>query len=473
MVHQRFGGTVKSQKPGTFCFNEAVTPIFILPCHDVALEWLERQGSGYIPPDADGKYPSFTFPVDLCDLSRGWQVVMLKVGEELRAVAIARRRRRVGNVEARFEVREWQPFNVRIPSKELEQGPRTVTNALTRKSGLTPEQERDLVAALAHRMPWLPAAIAEFRSQIGPQRIPANVAGQLGLEREAFWTALSAAGYPMHFIADYHFRQGQRGFIDGVPKDHYHYPTEDEQILQDWQHLTGWSPTPDCYGASRTYTRGRTGRKLTILHVNKAGLETATGADLIYMNETNNALVLIQYKRMAHQDAKGRWGYYFGGDRLEDQLQRLQAIDDAFSVAPVAEGDLSARLHPHPSFIKLCDGKIELDDNTAPTPGMVLPLAEFTRLRDKFTAAKIARFSRENVRHSISSTLMVDLIKSSWVGTRSSAHAMKVLGDFIEGRLDDGAALTLATSHAVEPPPTGGQERAPDPIPQPIAGLMV
>jgi len=445
-----------------------MTPIVILPCNEATLEWLARQGMGALSPDDDG-FPSFTFPMSRCELSRSWQVVLLRVDGDLRAVAVARRRKRVGKVDAKFEVREWQPFTARIASKELIKGARTVKNALNRSAGLTPEQERDLVGALAQHMRWLPDTIAAFRDQISSTEVPAAVAGQLGLERDVFRTALSATGYPVHFIADHRYRHGQRGFIDGMPENWG--PNEDEQILQDWQHLTGWSPTSDCFGASRTYTRGRAGQKLTILHVNKADLETATGADLIYMNEHNNALILIQYKRMADQDAKGRWGYYFHGSGLDDQLKRLKAIDDAFAAVAIDSGDRSARLYPHPSFIKLCDSAIVLGDNTAPTPGMVLPLSEFTRLHEKLKKAKIARFTRENVVHSLNSTLMIDLIKDGWVGTRSSAHAMEVLGNFIEGRLDDGAAVTLAARSWVEPPAGTLQGPAPDPIPQPIAGL--
>lgn len=445
-----------------------MTPISILPCSGDVLEWLERHRVGSFLPDDDG-FPAFTYPQARCELSRSWQVVLLRTDGELRAVAIVRRRRRVGKVDATFEVREWKPFEVQVPSKELARGPRTVKNALNRATGLTPEQERDLIGALARHLPWLPATINDFRSQIGPLNVPAAVAGQLGLERDAFRTVLGASGYPMQFISMHHYQQGQRGFVDGMPENRG--PSEDEQILQDWQHLTGWTPTADCYGASRTYARSRTRQKLTVLHVNKAKLETTTGADLIYVNESNNALVLIQYKRMAHQDAKGLWGYRLGDDRLDGQLRRLKAIDDAFATAPIADEDWSARLYPHPSFVKLCDSKIVLGDNTAPTPGMVLPLEQFSRLYDKFKAAGVARFTRENVAHSLNSTLMIDLIKDGWIGTRSRAHAMKVLGNFIDGRLDAGASVTLATKHKIEPPPNARSGPDPDPAPQALPGL--
>lgn len=445
-----------------------MTSISILPCSGGVLDRLEGYGAGPLPSDGY-KFPSFTFQMDRCELSSSWQIVLLRPDGELRAVAIVRRRRRVGEIDAKFEVREWQPFTAEILSRDLEGELRTIANALNRVSALTPQQERDLVAALAHRMPWLPRTIDEFRSRARQTEVPSQVAGQLGLERDAYRTMLAASGYPTSAIAEYRYRDGQNGFADGLPQSWR--PSEDEQILHDWQQLAGWRPTADCRGASRTYTRGRNERKLTVLHVNKAKLEAATGADLIYVNETNNALVLIQYKRMTKQDAKGVWGYPFGGDRLEGQLKRLGAVNDAFAAAAVAKGDLSARLHPHPSFIKLCDSKIELGDNTAPTPGMVLPLAEFTRLQKKFKSAGVHRFTRDNVLHSINSTLMIDLIKYGWVGTRSSAHAMEVLGDYIEGQLDDGVSVTLATKHRLEPPPTDFRGLAPDPKPQPIEGL--
>jgi hypothetical protein len=401
-----------------------VTPLLTLPCSGAVLEWLERHGAGPVLPDDDG-FPSFTFQRERCELSRSWRVVLLRPDGELRAVAIARRRKRVGKVDATFEVREWKPFTAEVASSELEREGRTVKNALNRSMELTPEQERDLVGALARRIPWLPGVIEEFRGQIGPMDVPSSVAGQLGLERDVTRTIFGASGYPYQYLQAHRFRRGHRSFTDGMPKSWG--PSEDEQILQDWQHLTGWTPTSDCHLASRTYKRRWSDHKLTILHANKARLETATGADLIYINEAHNALVLIQHKRMADQDADGVWGYRFGGDRFAQQLKRLQTVDDAFAAAEAADHDLSTRLYPHASFIKLCDSKIVLGDNTAPTPGMVLPLAHFNQLYDKFNAADVARFTRKNVAHSLNSSLMINLIKDGWVGTRSNLHALEVL----------------------------------------------
>ncbi|WP_026931894.1 hypothetical protein [Glycomyces tenuis] len=420
-----------------------MTPVSIIPCTSEVLRWLDRCPAGAVEPDAEG-WPRFTYPTDRCELRKGWQVALLRTDGELQAVVIARRGKRAGRVESTFEVRAWRPFDARVSVEEVRQVGRTVKNALDRSTDLTEVQERDLIAELGRRIPWLPGVIEAWRQQTEPAPIPNEVLGQLSLERDVMRTTFGIAGQPIARIEAHGYERGHRSFLRGMTTGQR--VGEDAMIRHDWINLTGWNPPVETDFDALTFTNPDGDGELTVIYANKERLEHGTGADLIYIDEIRNALVLIQYKRMKDKAPGGGPGYR-PDKQLEKELVRLRAVRDHFDERPPAANSWSFRLLPEPCYVKLCDPVDSLDLGTKPVPGMMLPLSLFEQVHSEIegTGPKGGTcFSRKNVSRHLSSTFTIDLIKEGWLGTRTSQDAFHILKDFCDSELEARRSLTLA-----------------------------
>ncbi len=407
------------------------------------MAYLRRLPHGPIEPDDDG-WAHFTYPIARSGLRRGWQVAFLRVGDQLRAVVIARRGNRVGRVGSMFEVRAWRPFGSGIRVKELQQTGLTVANALDRDEQLTEPQERDLIVALTERETWLADTVEAWRRQVDPPRVPENVVGQLSLERDCVRMPLGLAGLPPQQVEAHAYEESHRSYLEGLHGGVR--PSEDSMIRHDWTNLTGWNPPPGTFFDGRTFTSPSGRNQLTLIYANRERPEHATGADLIYIDKTRNAVVLIQYKRMADRAPDGGTGYR-PDEQLRKELDRMRMVRDWFAGQPRAQGTDAFRLHADPCFIKLCDPVIDLDLGTAPVPGMVFPLDLFDEVHKELKGIGPRGgtcITRRNVSRSLSSTYLVDMVKGGWLGTHTAEDGMKALLHYCRQALDEGKSLTMA-----------------------------
>lgn len=436
--------------PARFWLNFPMTPISIIPCGEDDLRWLDRLPPGEVEPDANG-WPDFTYPMERSGLKRGWQVAFLRVSGRLRAVVIARRGDRVGRVSSRFEVRAWKAFGAGIDIEELKNEGLTVANALSRDEQLTGPQERDLVAALARHLPWLPETIRQWRRQAHPPRIPENAIGQLSFERDCVRMPLGLSGQRPELVETYAYDESHRSYMQGLHGGVR--PSEDSMIRHDWANLTGWTPPRDTFFDARTFTSPSGANQLTLIYANRERPEHATGADLIYIDETRNSVILVQYKRMDDKAADGSDGYR-PDQQLEEELRRMRALRTQFAKEDRARGTDAFRLHTDPCFIKLCDPVVTLDLGTLPQPGMVLPLALFNEVHKEIENSGPrggTRFTKKNIRRSLSSTELIEMVKDGWLGTCTLKDGYEILKDFCERELAAGKSITAAKARRRKP----------------------
>ncbi len=197
-----------------------------------------------------------------------------------------------------------------------------------------------------------------------------------------------------------------------------------------------------------SFTRG--GEQLVVINVNTQPLETTTGADLIYVNDRLDSVVLVQYKALKKEGTDvDDEAVYRPDERLAGQLRRLGRI-------PIVDSDGSPeqyRLHTGCAYIKLCSSVVALDvEPTQLVSGMYLPLDYWHTLSsspqvDGPRGGKV--FSYSTVGRHVNNELFVNLVRGAWIGTRGVASVD--LTEKVSAALEDGRSVTVAT-----------QRRAPD-----------
>ncbi len=187
---------------------------------------------------------------------------------------------------------------------------------------------------------------------------------------------------------------------------------------------------------------------LTVVNINRRPLETTLGADLIYINETTESLVLVQYKTMS--------------DRLDDkpvfrpssdaniakELARMRKIEPGEDDGAPAD----FRLDPQAGYLKLCSPIVAARQyDTKPTAGMYLPLA----LWDAIVKTPQVRGPKgglavgyHNVDRYLRNTQFAELVRDGWIGTRTAST--RDLTDLVVEALAGGRSVTAAAA-SVDP----------------------
>jgi hypothetical protein len=145
-------------------------------------------------------------------------------------------------------------------------------------------------------------------------------------QRDAVMTALDLAGIPRGELTTppqpgMTLAPGQASIFEGSAETR----ALEDMLLQydldgaaDWTLLGPKRPYP-----AKTYINGET--KLTVVLANKLPLEAQLGVDLIYVNETLQSVIFVQYKMM-----EGREGV--DGYRPNNQFHQEVARMDAAAV---------------------------------------------------------------------------------------------------------------------------------------------
>ena len=199
---------------------------------------------------------------------------------------------------------------------------------------------------------------------------------------------------------------GERSFLERVGA--YRVP-ESTAIAFDAMHFLDFDRIDQPNGAI-TFSQGR--EQLVVINVNTQSLETTTGADLIYVNERRDSVVLVQYKTMK-QAPGDEEAVYRPDRRLAGQLERMASI-------PTVDSDGTPeqyRLHPGCAYVKLCSPVRSL--TTEPTQlvsGMYIPIDYWDTLAASPTL-KGPRggtiFSYRTVDRHVSNELFVALVRGA------------------------------------------------------------
>ncbi len=167
------------------------------------------------------------------------------------------------------------------------------------------------------------------------------------------------------------------------------------------------------------------GEQLVVYTANRRPLEAAFGVDLIYLNETQQNIVMLQYKML---DAEGSDWIYRPDDQLMSELDRMRP----FAKDPDPEPS-DYRLSP-----QICYLRFVKRDGALPNASITLPFDHF----EKHRLDPLSRGPRGGVRisfrdlagHYLHQQPFLDLIRSGYIGGhRATTAHLKALVDAVVG----------------------------------------
>jgi hypothetical protein len=297
---------------------------------------------------------------------------------------------------------------------------------------------------IAELEPWLEDDLAHLRRISAPlQPRPRVARGEpiVAFERDAVGLALEMAGLEGERQAALSAWDGTEDepFIAGVPT---FTALEDRAIEHDAQVFGDWELIKrSAVGMARFESRGR---RVTVINVNRAGIEKAIGVDLIYYTQKYDAYVLVQYKRRDN-DSDERW-VYRPDSQFDGQLERMRGLveDDSEPSLPH-----QYRLDERCCFLKFCVPTLP----QAFTPGLIkgayLPLAYW----DCLAGSGVLRGTRggrvitgKTADRYLNNSQFIDLVQSSWVGSRGATSEQ--IGQIVRAGVESNESLILA--HAAD-----------------------
>ena len=219
---------------------------------------------------------------------------------------------------------------------------------------------------------------------------------------------------------------------------------EDTVIEHDARSIPGW-------GLIRNHITGRAlfekrGEQLEIITANKRPLEELFGVDLIYLNRTQNALVMLQYKMMEpyghsrHRTGEEKEWIVRIDQQFQDELARMATFDKDLNP------DGSYRLNSSPFFIKLIKRHAAIN-----AASIIISLGHLNQL----IAEGHATGPRNGLRisyqklggHYLRGNSFVELVRSGYIGTRNATtdHFRQL----INATLAEGRSLVTAIHEAM------------------------
>ncbi|MBY3185614.1 hypothetical protein HFO24_28780 [Rhizobium laguerreae] len=272
-------------------------------------------------------------------------------------------------------------------------------------------------------------------------------------QRDAVITALEIARLPKElFRSPTQLPEGKRPPKSVFDSDKEMKSIEDILVLRDaairdpdWQFVT-----EQLYPA-KTFENGAT--KLTVVLANKLELEKQLGVDLIYVNETLNAVAFVQYKMLRGRD--GEDGYRPDG-QLDVEIARMDAAAKMLAACGVDDSCDGYRFGTDPFFLKFCK-KLLTHNDQGHVPGYYLPLSYWRKL----VATPQARGNRGGLivypetfgRRHFTPSAFIDMIARGWAGTTTLQTNVLVpyLAEIMRGKT--GVVLAVETTQSGDEAP--------------------
>jgi hypothetical protein len=273
-----------------------------------------------------------------------------------------------------------------------------------------------------------------------------NVRRSLAFQRETVASALAFADIKRDELAQWTppADKDVSSFLDGLPRARLR---EDPMVIHDFHNFPGFAVVRTMkYGAA--VFKGR-GVKLTVVMANRQPLETQTGADLIYRNETFGSFVFVQYKAMNHE--LGGPTFRLPDEKLTIELARMEALGTELLKHNSDPKLAGFRLAPNPFFLKLCPRLTFDPDSTGLSTGMYLPLEYWRRLEgdpciEGKNQGRAVTF--DNVGRRFTNTIFAELVAGGWIGT--SGMQTTALDALVREIIDSGRTVTIAVKERTE-----------------------
>jgi hypothetical protein len=168
--------------------------------------------------------------------------------------------------------------------------------------------------------------------------------------------------------------------------------------------------------------------KIAVMNTNKNRLENVYGCDLIYYNVPRSSAILVQYKRMKHDDSIGRWIYY-GDKNLLDEIDHMQEIVPDGAPDGVAQYRLNAELH----YLKIVRPS-DYDGRSADLmEGMYIPLGLVDLMLSSMDSESVTadgnlmvmwRDDRYPTQRHLNNTQFTELFRDGWIGACGTTSDM-------------------------------------------------
>ena len=267
-------------------------------------------------------------------------------------------------------------------------------------------------------------------------------------ERDAVLLSLEIAGLPRALAPGP--TDARAHFLTGSEPDHDLAGVrilEDQMLLHDTQLFPGWDRIRDGDLAGVAYAfHDRAGEKrLTVMNVNRAPLETTTGVDLIYYRHEPDAFVLVQYKRLAYEPQG--WLYRPSRDaNFAAERQRMLDLRSSLGLpGPGFSAPHEYRLSGEPFFFKLCSPRLFDQSSDQLIRGMYIPLEYFDLLEASGSLAGPrggVAIGWDTAGRWLDNTTFARLVGDAWIGTYGQAS--RSLAEVIRGGLHLGRAVVVA-----------------------------
>jgi hypothetical protein len=286
---------------------------------------------------------------------------------------------------------------------------------------------------------------------------PSNAKVNWACQRDAVVTALEIAGIPkeqLHTAAQ--LGAGASSELSSIFDTDENVTTiEDLAILKDFDEPDeDWQFLVRQHYPAKTFHNGET--KLTVILANKLPLETQLGVDLIYVNETLNAVVFVQYKMFAGID--GEEGYR-PNTQLDKEIARMDEATAKLSAVNKDESCDGYRYGNDPFFLKFCS-KLLTHETSSHVPGLYVPVSYWKRLL-KLHAGKGKKggtvFYRDTFgKRYFTPSHFIDMVDRGWIGT--SAMQTQVLVAYLKEMLKGKRGVVLALKSRVETAEDNGED---------------
>ncbi|MBZ5714885.1 hypothetical protein [Nannocystis pusilla] len=221
---------------------------------------------------------------------------------------------------------------------------------------------------------------------------------------------------------------------------------EDAYISYDVTKFPGLDCLRESPSGVATFTN-KTGEQLHVVNVNRTRRETTTGVDLIYLADSFESAIFVQYKLFNINNdprVKSPKAAYRLVDRDKDQCKKMLAVQSVLHARGDRMDVRDYRLGPECVFYKLCH-RCEPDTPSDLVPGIYFSVEHWRRLlEDPRTASPRGAevIGYETSDRYLSNTEFVALVRGGWIGARDTA--VERLEHIIESLLEDNRSVTIA-----------------------------
>lgn len=309
---------------------------------------------------------------------------------------------------------------------------------------LPPKTSEDVWTALLELSPEYRDDLERLaRTLWSPTSLPPESLDVLSQERDAVVMAVEIFDpveqrSPRNALRAPELESTEAPFLSRLASSHQ---LEDQVISADSRHFMKWLVSETAHASAISFASGP--RRLTIVNANKAGLERATGADLIYYHHGVGSFVLVQYKML---ERKSREWVYYPDAQFAKELKRLDQVENLSASDSYDPKDhLSYRIGPPVTYFKFCRRNTTFDPNDASMlKGFYVPALYVEPLMASMTpAGKGKRLTDNGLRpRSLNSGSFARLVSTGFIGTRGSTTAL--LSDTVRASLELGHSVVAA-----------------------------